>query len=381
MKVHFPGLNALRFIGAFSVVFCHIELSKKEFGYSHIYDSFDFFRYTSGHLGVVLFYVLSGFLITYLLLAEKQTFQKISIFDFYVRRALRIWPIYYLLIGFVFFILPQILTDYPGRLPITADNFLSVFAIYFLLVPNLAVIGIGGAGGAFQLGTIGTEEQFYWGWPWLVSSTKHIFWVLCFVFVSISLLPHFVDYSLAHFNFQGPLLYFVTKLKLFLPVFQINCMAMGGLMSYFVFTKQKKILSAFYHPSVQFLCIMLGFGGWLFGMHFKYFTDEVYAVLFATVILNVATNPKNIFKIENPITNYLGKVSYGLYVFHWVIVLLVLALGKKIFTDVAENSLIIHMFVYLLSVGLTLAVSHVSYTYYESYFLKMKDKFAKIHSS
>lgn len=156
---------------------------------------------------------------------------------------------------------------------------------------------------------------------------------------------------------------------------------MGGLMSYFVFTKQKKILSAFYHPSVQFLCIMLGFGGWLFGMHFKYFTDEVYAVLFATVILNVATNPKNIFKIENPITNYLGKVSYGLYVFHWVIVLLVLALGKKIFTDVAENSLIIHMFVYLLSVGLTLAVSHVSYTYYESYFLKMKDKFAKIHSS
>ena len=57
----------------------------------------------SGFMGVNFFFVLSGFLITYLLLSEKKSFGKISIGNFYLRRMLRIWPVYYLtlIIGFI----------------------------------------------------------------------------------------------------------------------------------------------------------------------------------------------------------------------------------------------------------------------------------------
>jgi peptidoglycan/LPS O-acetylase OafA/YrhL len=79
-KVYFPNLNGLRFFAAFSVMLYHF------FGEGLI----------NGHYGVVLFFVLSGFLITYLLFEEKEKFGKIEIKKFYFRRILRIWPLYYL---------------------------------------------------------------------------------------------------------------------------------------------------------------------------------------------------------------------------------------------------------------------------------------------
>ena len=134
MKVFFPNLNGLRAIGALAVVFGHLELSKKELGFLHLLNAFDYFKYTSGHLGVMLFFTLSGFLITYLLFVEKANFNTINIKEFYVRRALRIWPIYYLMVFFVLFLFPLFVSEYPGRLSLDEDRFWPIFFIYFFLV-------------------------------------------------------------------------------------------------------------------------------------------------------------------------------------------------------------------------------------------------------
>ena len=91
-KIYFPNLNGLRFIAAFLVIIHHVEQIKSISKIENFWGAIPFIGII-GKLGVILFFVLSGFLITYLLLAEENTFKKISIKKFYMRRILRIWPI------------------------------------------------------------------------------------------------------------------------------------------------------------------------------------------------------------------------------------------------------------------------------------------------
>jgi peptidoglycan/LPS O-acetylase OafA/YrhL len=69
----------------------------------------------NGWVGVQLFFILSGYLITTLLLREEARFGRVDLKAFWVRRALRIWPLYYLIVGVTFFLLPAL----DGRLRTT----------------------------------------------------------------------------------------------------------------------------------------------------------------------------------------------------------------------------------------------------------------------
>ena len=92
-KVFFPNLEGLRFFAFFVVFINHAFAS---LGYYNPSKTFVFVRthfLLNGNLGVSFFFVLSGFLITYLLLKEKELTGKINIKNFYLRRVLRIWPL------------------------------------------------------------------------------------------------------------------------------------------------------------------------------------------------------------------------------------------------------------------------------------------------
>src|ERR1044071_5481753 len=95
-RIYFPGLNGLRFLAASAVIITHVELLKGVLGLPNHWKNPVLFNL--GGLGVYFFFVLSGFLITYLLLSEKNMTGHISIKKFYFRRIFRIWPIYYLLV-------------------------------------------------------------------------------------------------------------------------------------------------------------------------------------------------------------------------------------------------------------------------------------------
>ena len=96
-KVYLPGLNGVRFIAASMVMVSHIEQGKSTVGLANWFSEEHPLIYR-GELGVTLFFVLSGFLISYLLLTEFKTTQTISIRNFYIRRVLRIWPLYFLIV-------------------------------------------------------------------------------------------------------------------------------------------------------------------------------------------------------------------------------------------------------------------------------------------
>lgn len=159
-KIYFPNLNGLRFIAAFMVIIHHLEQMKFILGMNNYWDNG--FIAVVGKLGVVLFFVLSGFLITYLLLAEEKFHGDISVKQFYVRRILRIWPLYFFVILLAFFVLPEIKFlsfgyDY-------SNNFFIKFVLFVMMLPNLALAMGAAVPFVSQAWSVGTEEQFYLVW-------------------------------------------------------------------------------------------------------------------------------------------------------------------------------------------------------------------------
>ena len=95
-RVHFPGLNGLRFYAAVSVLVQHAEGLPVRCGMEKT--SVLNHAFLPGTEAVNLFFVLSGFLITFLLLTEQDRSGDINVRKFYLRRALRIWPLYFLIV-------------------------------------------------------------------------------------------------------------------------------------------------------------------------------------------------------------------------------------------------------------------------------------------
>ena len=167
-KIYFENLDTLRFLAFFAVFASHSMLKTAIFGlsdnelYKHI------INFTmSGSVGVSFFFVLSGFLITYLIIKEVEETNTLNIKHFYIRRTLRIWPLFFFVVIFGFFIYPvfkKIIgmdTDLPNRIWYHL-SFLSNFdAIYIaqnkLHATSPMMVGI--------TWSVSIEEQFYLVWP------------------------------------------------------------------------------------------------------------------------------------------------------------------------------------------------------------------------
>ena len=108
-KVHFRGLDSLRFLAALCVILGHIPMNQDSVGLPNPHWGAIFYR---GAPAVYFFFTLSGFLITYLLLEERRRTGDVQVRGFYLRRACRIWPLYFLIVAFglVFynFVLPRL---------------------------------------------------------------------------------------------------------------------------------------------------------------------------------------------------------------------------------------------------------------------------------
>src|SRR5207249_1695754 len=177
LKVYFPGLNSLRFFAAFGILVFHIEGFKDTL---HLPNAMGVpFIRNIGPLSVSFFFVLSGFLITYLLLVEKETFGKISIKKFYTRRIFRIVPLYYLIVIIGLLAIPNISFFHYGGYPENMGGIVQAsWPLYLLMLPNVAevIYTVPYIGGAW---TIGVEEQFYLFWPWLIRTNRnHFRWII-----------------------------------------------------------------------------------------------------------------------------------------------------------------------------------------------------------
>ena len=264
--VYFPGLNGLRFFAAFAVMITHIELMKKYLGFTNLWSDIWDIRYgirstafeaiqlgqlqwyqpiisELGPLGVNFFFVLSGFLITFLLFEEKRRTKTVQIKHFYLRRILRIWPLYYFVLVLGFFILPHIpFFNVPGQSESLEENFWINLTCYALILPNLALAFFTGKGGAVpnigQSWSIGVEEQFYLIWPLILKWTKNPLALIGFATVFL-LIVKFIVLVMVESDPQP----WLMTLKNFLVMSKIESMSLGGLGAYFLFKKNNFVLN------------------------------------------------------------------------------------------------------------------------------------------
>lgn len=395
-KEYFKGLDSLRFFAALAVFFTHVELIKKFTGFgTHWIDpeeritKFTVFQSVmskeidplsplisySSALGVVFFFVLSGFLITFLLLKEKEQNNSIAIKKFYLRRALRIWPLYYLIFILGFFVLPYL--DFfavPGQDNFFQQNFWGNLTLYAFFMPNLAfsiyttaVPNIG------QSWSIGVEEQFYLLWPLLIRKSKNVLKSILWITSIIIALKGLILLSAPFVKLDA-----LVVLKKFLAMSKLECMALGGLGAYVLFNNKEKILRIVYRPisqitSVVILPILIYFTP----TAFEDILHLLFSISFLVIILNVASNEKSLLRFENSTLQYLGRISYGFYMFHVMcIVFTIHFLDKYIGLD-NDISTLQHMLLYGISFLLTVAVSSLSYHIFEKAFIRLKDKYAQ----
>ena len=105
----------------------------------------------------------------------------------------------------------------------------------------------------------------------------------------------------------------------------------------------------------------------------NFFNNEIYAVLLGYQVCNFAANPKPIFSLENKLFTYLGKISYGLYMFHPLAIIC----AVKIFLVLYYTKSIL---VYPLTVAVAIVLAALSYQFFEKYFIKKKVKYSAVVS-
>ena len=280
--VYFPGFNGVRFLAASSVVFHHIEQFKTIFGYTNtfIYMNEHPVIYQAGRLGVALFFVLSGFLITYLLLAEKLETGRINIGNFYIRRVLRIWPLYFWIVILSFFVFPHIPALYiPGVSEHTYEHFWSKLAFFGIVMPNIAITLYHEIPLCSHTWSIGVEEQFYLIWPWLIGSLhpRRTLLVLGSMAVALGLAFFWLRYGPGSSAPQaGTTMLLIAD---FLAHFRIGTMAIGGIGAYLVF-KKHPILTVLYQKPVQWIVYTVLAGMLATGVRIPGLNYEGYALFF-----------------------------------------------------------------------------------------------------
>jgi len=373
-KIFFPGINGLRFFAALAVIITHIELLKGSFGYKSYWKNPVIFNL--GGLGVYFFFVLSGFLITFLLLTEKQKFNTIKIKEFYIRRILRIWPLYYLVLILGFFILPHFKEI---QIPYLQDNFVAHYEadliLYILILPNVAFALFTAVPHIGQLWSIGVEEQFYLFWPWLILKTKNYIKTLIYLIIGLFLLKVFV---LILGKFYGSTDWYIA-LKLLVAMSKFECMALGGIGACLLFYKKDTILTIIYNKytlnlSLLFIPLLIFFtpDSIQDGIHI------IYSGIFLIIILNVTKNTHVFLNLENKYFNFLGKISYGLYMYHFLLIPVILYLYSPLRSNMDEVWL--NVIIYLTVISLTVIVSALSFYFFENIFIKKKSKYSPIKS-
>src|SRR5262249_49570443 len=139
--VYFPALNAIRAYAAIAVLIAHAEQIQRLLGISTDNGLYAWLgpHFPNAPDSVTLFFVLSGFLITYLLLVEKQRTGTVAVGKFYARRCLRIWPLYYLVFLLGFVVLPLCLRPADYAYIRFDQDYAAKFGLFACMLGNVSL--------------------------------------------------------------------------------------------------------------------------------------------------------------------------------------------------------------------------------------------------
>jgi peptidoglycan/LPS O-acetylase OafA/YrhL len=357
-----PELDLLRFAAFFLVFLSHVVPGEPEFyARAHLppfIGEWIVALAAGGAFGVDLFFLLSAFLITTLLIRERRECGDVNIKAFYVRRILRIWPLYF---AFLFVGLPLVHHVLPD------DVMPAKYTLAFAALAGNWACAVWGYPHtvATPLWSVSIEEQFYLTWPVVVKRwAQHIVGIA----IALWIVSAVCRFALVGMGAVHPQIWCNTLARL-------DPIACGAILA--VITDRKPIgLSAGARAALAFA----GLGVLTLAGRYGDFVGTRALVTFPTVTLACAALLLATLGLKAPVGSrafqslgYLGRISYGLYIFHptFVALLAVAAAhnpGERVMRIAAA----------FLATTLTAAVS---YRYFEGPFLRLKSRFEPLVSS
>jgi peptidoglycan/LPS O-acetylase OafA/YrhL len=341
-----PELDCLRFF-AFMAVFVHHSMPRDtQFyvsrGLPTVFSNVSY----AGAFGVDIFFCLSAYLITELLLREKDQVGHLNVKSFYIRRILRIWPLYFAFVFFAFVLTFVDRTQHFSVAQLTmflllAGNWASAFTVINSVVAPMWSVSI--------------EEQFYLFWPLVVrkAARKHMV-MICMLMIGIAFSWR------AFVQMRGYSHDFAWNATFG----HLDSIAYGILLA--LIGARKQI------PGWErALLFLTGIAAWVIagGIHNRDDSVMALAALGSIMILRSVVG----MTLNNPILIRLGVVSYGLYVYH--------ELFLNIFNRILPSTHGLGFVVWwILSLACTTIAALASYKWLETPFLKLKERFAIVKS-
>jgi peptidoglycan/LPS O-acetylase OafA/YrhL len=352
-KLYFKNLDSIRFFAAFLVFISHT------YAYPLL---LHWHLNLIGRLGVLIFFVLSGFLITYLLLKEHEENGCISLKKFYIRRVLRIWPLYFFSILLTLIIYHTVLR----QLHVSYGNFVQYITflsnfdlislmkhdIYMLVPMSLRVTW-----------SVSVEEQFYLFWPLLFVFFPRKLWSIPIIIVLV------LSTSFRFINRTDSLLLDYHTCGV------LTALAIGGAYAFLI--KRNIRFRSFFestNTSTHLISFIITF--FLFRNLSTGWLQEIFIeVAFGFIITAQAiTKKQSILNLSNiKFARNFGKYTYAIYMLHPIALAVVndLLLRLKL-SDTAHFVMILDI---VLGFGITILMAMLSYHFCETPFLKLKEKF------
>jgi peptidoglycan/LPS O-acetylase OafA/YrhL len=368
--VYIPQFDIIRFFAAFIIVIYHSYIAWKGwFSVPGILSTGDYKTFSVFGLhvdqflrnlpvGVDIFFFISGYLLTYLLVVEKEKYGKVNIPKFYIRRGLRIWPLYFFLVA-----LAPFLIDWLGEKQ----------PVYW---PTIALIN--------NFYTIHTQE---WSYPfahfWSICIEEHfyIFWPLIVAFVPFKKLPFIITlliglswgYKIYTYIFLGS-----NWFQLYLHTLsRMDVILLGGLLAVF-YIKKPFVFKLHWITMILISLVVIvllsfddlsNFENMLNGVTRRF----VYIFLLGLLMMDILFNPdrKSAIGRFKPLL-YMGKVSYGIYMYGNILVLVVI---KKVMPLLGHSNIYMYFLIIFLA---SLIIPAISYELLEKPFLKLKQKFSLV---
>ena len=368
--LYIPQFDVIRFFAAFMIVIYHSYIAWKGwFGLPGMLSTGDYKTFSgfgrhvdqfirNFPIGVDIFFFISGYLLTYLLVIEKDKYGKVNVPKFYIRRGLRIWPLYFFIIAVSPFLVSWLGEKQPTYWPTIA------------LVNNFETIST-------QLWTY----PFAHFWSICIEEHFYLFWPLIVAFIPFKKLPSAIIlliglswlYKIYTYIFLASNWY-----QLYLHTFsRMDVILLGGLLAVFYIRKPFEFkLNWISMVLISLILVLLlsfddmsNFDNMLNGVTRR----MVYISLMGLLMMDILFNPSRKAAIGRfkPLL-YLGKVSYGIYMYGNILVLVVI---KKFLPLLHVNNIYLYFLVIFTA---SLIVPVISYELMEKPFLKLKQRFALV---
>lgn len=373
-KLHFHTFDAFRFFAFLKVFLLHAPLVV-------VAGSPQWMTYWNNHIrfgggvGVSFFFVLSGFLITYILTSTKINKGNISPKRFFIRRMFRIAPLYYLMVFMALLISPEVARSIGFYM--NGGGYEPEWIYSLTFTENIAMIVNDNIPKTTPLSVFWSlciEEQFY------------IYWMIAFFILKHKWIPYFLGASIimaisirifGHHIFSNE---FISTVDL---GSNLDYFSISGLLGYAVATNYQKVAS-FVHkiPEIAkwgyigLVILMLLFQYKLFehnGWFLEMFWFTISATIFTGLLLIFIPQESKIRISDKSVLTKLGKISYGLYVYHIVWIHLI----YKFYIDYGiQIDGIRSYFVFIVTTfTMTVITAQLSWKYFEQPILKMREKY------